>query len=89
MLNDQDFVPVLNGILYYCLREFVVIHLLAWEILTLDRFQNQLRKKCTICVTFVTSKPIGPEVVCTIALKSYHHLVVHTGCKSHASDEVD
>ena len=87
MLNDHDFLTVLNDILYYYFREFVVIQLLAWKIPTSERFQNQLRKKCI----FVS--PLGLESldgeVC-VALKSlYQNLVVLTGHKNHASGKVD
>ena len=82
MLNDHDFLTVLNDILYHYFRESVVIQLLAWKIPTSDRFQNQFRKKCI----FVS--PLGLEnldgVLC-VALQSYQHLAVLTGHKNHAN----
>ena len=33
-MNHQDFILVLNDIFHYYLREFTVIHLLAWKMLT-------------------------------------------------------
>ena len=83
MLNDHDFLTVLNDILYYYFREFVVIQLLAWKIPTSERFQNQLRKKCYFCGAW------KPRRGLRAALKSYQYLVILTGHKNHSSRKVN
>ena len=85
ILNDLDFLPVQNDISYYHLREFVVINVLRWNVLSLERFENQLKKNAhLVSLSWFQSLNRGLPV----ALQLRHYLIERIGPEVQAKGEI-